>query len=256
MHRRLALVRRPSPRLADGIVTHIERSGSVDVELALRQWEEYVAVLHRSGWHTVEAPPVDDCPDGVFVEDQVVVHGDVAVLCRSGAPERRPEQAGLRDVLEPLGYRVVEMTDPATLDGGDVLKHGRNVWVGLGGRSNEAGVAQLAAAFAGHRVTVSGVPVTKVLHLKSAVTALPDGSVIGYPPLVDEPARWPRFLPVPEEAGAHVVLLGGTAVLMSAAAPRTARLLRETGHDVTLVDISEFEKLEGCVTCLSVRLRG
>ena len=70
-------------------MTHIERSGSVDGELALRQWQEYVDVLRRRGWSVVEAPPVDDCPDGVFIEDQVVVHGDVAVLCRSGAPERR-----------------------------------------------------------------------------------------------------------------------------------------------------------------------
>ena len=100
------------------------------------------------------------------------------------------------------------------------------------------------------------MPVSKVLHLKSAVTALPDGTVLGYPPLVDDPTVWARFLAVPEESGAHVVLLGGMSVLMSASAPRTAQLLAARGHDVTTVDISEFEKLEGCVTCLSVRLRG
>jgi dimethylargininase len=256
VHRRLALVRRPSPRLADGIVTHIERSGHVDPDLALRQWQEYCDVLVRRGWSVVQAPPVDDCPDGVFIEDQVVVHGDVAVLCRSGAPERRGERAGVRESVEAQGYRVVAIEDPGTLDGGDVLKHGGSVWVGTGGRTNRAGVEQLRAALTGHRVEVVPVPVSKVLHLKSAVTALPDGSIIGFPPLVDDPAVWDRFVPVPEEAGAHVVLLGGMSVLMSAAAPRTARLLEGMGHDVTVVDISEFEKLEGCVTCLSVRLRG
>ena len=137
-----------------------------------------------------------------------------------------------------------------------MLKHGRTVWVGVGGRSNASGIEQLRTALSGHRVEVVAVPVTKVLHLKSAVTALPDGSIIGYPPLVDDPGVWDRFLAVPEEAGAHVVLLGGTAVLMSAAAPRTAQLLEARGLDVTTVDISEFEKVEGCVTCLSVRLRG
>ncbi|MEW1954485.1 dimethylargininase [Terrabacter sp. NPDC080008] len=256
MHRRLALVRRPSPRLADGLVTHIERSGSVDPDLALRQWQEYCDVLRRRDWTVVEAPPVDDCPDGVFIEDQVVVHGDLAVLCRSGAPERRGERAGVREAVQTYGYHVVQVEEPATLDGGDVLKHGHRVWVGVGGRTNLAGVEQLRAALAGHRVEVVPVPVSKVLHLKSAVTALPDGRVIGYPPLVDDPAVWPRFLAVPEEAGAHVVLLGGMSVLMSASAPRTAQLLAEHGHDVVTVDISEFEKLEGCVTCLSVRLRG
>jgi len=94
-----------------------------------------------------------------------------------------------------------------------------------------------------------------VLHLKSAVTALPDGTVIGYPPLVDDPAVFPDFLAVPEESGAHVVLLGGDTVLMAAGAPATAALLEARGLRPVTVDISEFEKLEGCVTCLSVRLR-
>jgi dimethylargininase len=94
-----------------------------------------------------------------------------------------------------------------------------------------------------------------VLHLKSAVTALPDGTVVGYPPLVDDPATWEAFLPVPEEPGSHVVLLGGETVLMSTSAPRTRELFEARGLRVVATDISEFEKLEGCVTCLSVRLR-
>lgn len=255
MLRRLAMVRRPSPELADGLVTHIERSDDVDPGLALRQWGEYVSAMEKRGWRIAEAPPADDCPDGVFIEDQVFVHGSVAVLCRAGAPERRAEQRGLRGLLVAAGYRLLEITEPGTLEGGDVLKHGSDVWVGVGGRSNEEGVRQLRAALADVPVTVHAVPVTKVLHLKSAVTALPDGTVIGYEPLVDDPGAFERFLPVPEEPGSHVVLLGGTSVLMSAAAPRTANLLRARGLDVTVVDISEFEKLEGCVTCLSVRLR-
>ena len=258
MHRRLALVRRPSPRLADGLVTHIERADRVDAGLAERQWEEYCGTLERRGWTLLEAPPVPDCPDGVFVEDQVFVHGDVAVLGRSGAPERRAEQVGLRELLEGVGYRCVSIEAPGTLDGGDVLKHGRHVWVGVGGRSNAAGVAQLTEALAGQRVEVVPVPVTRALHLKSAVTALPDGTVLGWEPVVDDPGLFQGagFLPVPEEAGSAVVLLGGESVLLSAAAPRTAQLLRCRGLDVTVVDVSEFEKLEGCVTCLSVRLRG
>ena len=257
MHRRLALVRRPSPRLADGIVTHISRE-PVDFGLACLQWDLYADAFRRRSWEVIEAPPVEDCPDGVFIEDQVFVYGDIAVLCRSGAPERRAEQVGLADLLVAQGYRLASIEEPGTLDGGDILKHNRAVWVGDGGatgRSNAEGVAQLAAALAPVRVPVHFVPNTKTLHLKSAVTALPDGTVIGYPPLVDDPSVWPKFLPVPEEAGAHVVLLGGNAVLLSASAPRTAELLRGRGLDVASVDISEFEKLEGCVTCLSVRLR-
>ncbi len=99
------------------------------------------------------------------------------------------------------------------------------------------------------------MPVHKALHLKSAVTALPDGTIIGYSPLVDDPEFFPRFVPVPEESGAHVVDLGGNKILMAADCPRSAELFAGLGYDPVTVDISEFQKLEGCVTCLSVRLR-
>jgi dimethylargininase len=250
-----ALVRRPGPRLADGLITHIART-PVDADLAVRQWQGYVDALHAEGWETVEVPPADDCPDAVFVEDTVVVYGDLAVICRPGADTRRPEVPGTERTLAALGYRIARIEAPGTLDGGDVLKHGGTVWVGLGGRTNDAGLRQLAALLAPLGGEVVGVPVTRVLHLKSGVTALPDGTVIGYEPLVDDPARWPSFLAVPEEAGAHVVLLDASTVLMSASAPATRELFESRGLRVVAVDITEFEKLEGCVTCLSVRLRG
>jgi dimethylargininase len=254
MDARRALVRRPSPRLADGLLTHLERT-PVDVELARRQWYDYVGALHDAGWETIEVPPADECPDGVFVEDTVVMYGDLAVITRPGADERKPETAATAVVLRGLGYDVVEIEAPGTLDGGDVLKHGGTVWVGLGGRTNRAGVDQLAAYLTPRGARVVGVPVAKVLHLKSAVTALPDGTVIGYPPLVDDRDMWPSFLAMPEEAGSHVVLLGDDLVLISTNAPRSRALLEVRGLRVAAVDISEYEKLEGCVTCLSVRLR-
>lgn len=250
-----ALVRRPSPRLADGLLTHIERV-PVDADLALRQWERYVHALRSEGWETVEVPAADDCPDAAFVEDTVVVYGDLAVIARPGAEERKPETAGTEQTLVQLGYRIARIEAPGTLDGGDVLKHGGTVWVGMGGRTNQDGVDQLAALLGPQGATVVGVPCSKVLHLKSAVTALPDGTVVGFEPLVDDPAVWDEFLAVPEEPGAHVVLLDGETVLMSSRAPQTRALYEERGLRVVTVDIGEFEKLEGCVTCLSVRLRG
>jgi dimethylargininase len=250
-----ALVRRPGPRLPEGLLTHIART-PVDLDLARRQWHEYAGALQAEGWEVIEVPPADDCPDAVFVEDTVVVYGDLAVITRPGADERKPETAGTEATLAALGYRIARIVPPGTLDGGDVLKHGSMVWAGLSGRTNAAGVEQLAALLRPLGAQVAGVPVSRVLHLKSAVTALPDGTVIGYGPLVDNPATWPSFLPVPEEAGAHVVLLDGSAVLMSARAPATRALLESRGLRVVAVDISEYDKLEGCVTCLSVRLRG
>ncbi|MDI3385394.1 N(G),N(G)-dimethylarginine dimethylaminohydrolase [Streptomyces sp. B-S-A8] len=249
-----ALIRRPGPRLAEGLVTHLERT-PVDVPLAIAQWEAYGHTLRAHGWETVEVDRADDCPDAVFVEDSVVMFRNVALIARPGAGSRRPETAAVEQAVAGLGASVNRVREPGTLDGGDVLKIGDTLYVGRGGRTNAAGVAQLRAAFEPLGARVVAVPVSSALHLKSAVTALPDGTVIGHPSLVDTPSLFGRFLPVPEESGAHVVLLGGDRLLMAASAPKSAELLADLGYAPVLVDISEFEKLEGCVTCLSVRLR-
>ena len=252
---RRVLVRRPSPRLADGLLTHLERK-PVDLDLALVQWESYVAAWRSEGWQTIEVESADDCPDAAFVEDTVVVYGDLAIVSRPGADQRRSETAGSEETLRGLGYRIERIESPGTLDGGDVLKHNHRVWVGVSGRTNRAGVDQLRAHLRPLGAEVGGVPVARVLHLKSAVTALPDGTVVGYPPLVDDPSVWRSFLPVPEEGGSHVVVLAPSTVLMAASAPRSRELFEARGLRTVVVDISEYEKLEGCVTCLSVRLRG
>ncbi|MEV0090773.1 dimethylargininase [Streptomyces sp. NPDC050738] len=254
MSSRKALIRRPSPRLTEGLVTHIERT-PVDYALALEQWGRYAEALRTHGWETVEADPAEDCPDGVFVEDTVVMFRNVALIARSGAESRREETTAVEQALGVLGCSLNWVWEPGTLDGGDVLKIGDTLYVGRGGRTNAAGIHQLRAVFEPLGARVVAVPIAKVLHLKSAVTALPDGTVIGYEPLVDTPSVFPRFLPVPEEAGAHVVLLGGGKLLMAASAPKSAELFADLGYETVPVDISEYEKLEGCVTCLSVRLR-
>jgi dimethylargininase len=249
-----ALVRRPAATLADGCVSFIERQ-PVDVELAGRQWRGYLDALHEHGWPTVEVEPDDTLPDSVFIEDAVVMFGDLAVITNPAEPTRRPEIAAAAATIRRLGYAPVPITT-GTLDGGDVLKVGRTVYVGLSARTSAAAVDELRELLAPRGWHVVGVPLTKALHLKSAVTALPDGTVIGYRPLVDDVSVFATFLDVPEEGGAHVVVLDDATVLMSAHAPRTARLFRDRGLTVVTADISEFEKLEGCVTCLSVRVRG
>ena len=255
MTRRTALVRRPGPRLADGIVTHIERS-SIDLDLARAQWEAYTAALCGAGWDLVEVEPADEHPDAVFIEDPVVVHGDLAVIARSGAPERRGEAVAVERAVRDLGLRVARIEDPGTLDGGDVLRIGGTAYVGLGGRTNGVGIQQLAGHLREFGVRVQAVPVERALHLKSACTALPDGTVVGWGPVVADKEAFPAYEDVLEEGGAHVVIVGEGHLLMAASAPLTAQSYRERGYTVTEVDVSEFEKLEGCVTCLSVRIRG
>lgn len=248
-----ALVRAPGPELVDGLVTHIERT-PVDVGLALRQWADYVEILRAAGWGITEVERAPDHPDAVFIEDTVVMFDDRPVITRPGAPERAGETAGVRATLASLGLDPIDL-GRGSLDGGDVLKVGRTAYVGVGGRTDRVGVQALADIVADLGWDVRPVPTTRVLHLKSAVTALPDGTVIGFEPLVDDPTAFASFMAVPEESGSHVVLLGGETVLMAADAPSTASLLRALGLEVVTVDISEYQRLEGCVTCLSVRMR-
>ncbi|QXJ25081.1 N(G),N(G)-dimethylarginine dimethylaminohydrolase [Actinomadura graeca] len=243
-----ALVRDPGPRLADGIVTHIGRR-PVDTALAARQHGDYVAALREAGWRIRSVAPADAHPDAVFVEDAVVVCGDLAVLGRSGETRRRGEVRGAEEAVRELGLRIERIKAPGTLDGGDVLRVGDTVYVGRGARTNEEGICQLAHLLGGRKVVP--VDTSGCLHLKSAITALPDGTIIGVPDLVDTSVL-PCMRVVPEPAGAHVVVLGPGHVLLSESAPRTAGQLAADGLRVTRVDISEFEALEGCVTCLSV----
>ena len=252
--RRIAIVRAPADTLADGQLTHLERV-PVDLELANAQWDEYVALLSNAGWDIVEVPVATAQPDSVFVEDTMVLFGDTAVIGSPGADSRAGEIVEAERTVTELGLTIRHIEIPGTLDGGDVLKVGRTVYVGRGGRTNAEGIRQLRALVTPLGYTVVAVPVTKALHLKSAVTALPDGTVIGYAPLVDDPSVFGRYLAVPEAEGVAVVVLADDTVLMSSAAPKSAALIADLGYRVLTADISEFEKLEGCVTCLSVRVR-
>jgi dimethylargininase len=251
---RLALVRVPATTLAKGQVTHVKRK-QVNYDKAERQWDAYVAALEAEGFRTLQVDADDKHPDCVFIEDTVVMLGQVAVVTSPGAESRRGEQDAVAEAVTDLGIETRHIRLPGTLDGGDVLKIGTTVYVGRGGRTNAEGIRQFRAIAIELGYTVIAVPVTRALHLKSAVTALPDGTVIGHPTLVDDPSIFPHYLEVPEVEGVAVVVLSNNAVLMSASAPKTVALIEDLGYRVTTVEISEFEKLEGCVTCLSVRIR-
>ncbi|GAA2733881.1 N(G),N(G)-dimethylarginine dimethylaminohydrolase [Actinocorallia aurantiaca] len=245
---RTALVRAPGPRLADGLVTHRERR-PLDLALARAQHEAYTGALAEAGFGLHWVEPADDCPDAVFVEDTAVVCGDRAVLARPGAPERAGEVAGTERALRGLGLDVRTLDGECALDGGDVLQTSDTLYVGRSGRTDDDALCRLPSLLPVRRVV--GVKVLGALHLKSAMTALPDGSLIGLPDLIDT-SGLPGLRVAPEASGAGVVVLGEDHLLLAASAPRTAALLRADGWRVTTVDISEFEALEGSVTCLSI----
>ena len=237
--------------MGDGIVTHIERTPA-DAALAAEQHAGYVAALEQSGWAVRAVGAADALPDSAFVEDTVVVFEGLAVLTRPGAPERRAEVAGTEAAVRALGLDVARIEAPGTLEGGDVLRVGSTLYVGRGGRTDDEGIRQLGELVRPRGGRVVPVALDGVLHLKSGVTALPDGTIVCADAACVDTDALPRVRVVPEEAGAHVVLLGGDRVLMAASAPRSAAELRALGLDVVTVDITEFERMEGCVTCLSV----
>jgi dimethylargininase len=251
---RIAIVRPPSDHLADGELTHLERV-PIDIDLANSQWDAYVAALADNGFEIEQVPLANEFADSVFIEDDVVMFGKTAVITSPGVESRRGETEGVEKVVNRIQKRVKRIELPGTLDGGDVLKVDKTVYVGRGGRTNAEGIRQLRLIVAPLGYKVVAVPTTMALHLKSAVTALPDGTIIGYPPIVDDPAVFDRFLAVPEIHGTAVVVLAEDTVLMASSAPKSAELIGDLGYKVVTVDISEFEKLEGCVTCLSVRVR-
>jgi dimethylargininase len=214
-----------------------------------------VAALAESGFEIEQVPLANEFADSVFIEDDVVMFGKTAVITSPGAESRRGEIESVEKVVNRIQRHVKRIELPGTLDGGDVLKVGKTVYVGRGGRTNAEGIRQLRLIVAPLGYTVVAVPTTMALHLKSAVTALPDGTIIGYPPIVDDPGVFDRFLAVPEIGGVAVIVLAEDTVLMASSAPKSSALIADLGYKVITVDISEFEKLEGCVTCLSVRVR-
>jgi dimethylargininase len=249
----VALVRVPSPRIAEGELTYLQRR-EVDLGRVRSQHDAYLAVLRGAGLELLHAPPAPEHPDGVFVEDAVVVVDDLAILTRPGAPSRRGEAETLRAVLVEHGLRIAAIEAPGTLDGGDVLQLGATVYVGRTTRTDDHAIAQLGRLLAPLGRELVPVEVAGALHLKTAATALPDGRILATPGLVSPTAFGEReVVPAEEPSGADVLLLGDT-VVVSSSAPRTAAVLDRRGYRVVAVDIDELEKLEAGPTCLCVLL--
>lgn len=248
-----AIVRLPSPLLAEGEVTHIERR-PLDVDRAIAQHSAYLALLEAHGVRLILAPRCDDHPDGVFVEDALFMVERTAVLTRPGAPSRRGEVGSIATVIDHLGIASNRVEAPATIDGGDVLVTKRHIFVGSTSRSNEAATEALGTVTARLGRTIVRVPVTGCLHLKSAITVLPDGSLVAVPGWVPEPLFSDLGYTVRaanEPSGGDVLCLG-QSVILPADAPQTAAALERWGFTPVTIDVSELQKVEAGVTCMSV----
>lgn len=246
----IALTREVSPAIAKCELEFLDRE-PIDVVLAAEQHRQYQACLAELGAHVEILPAAPDMPDGVFVEDPAIVLDEIAVITRMGALSRRGEHDSLAYALAK--YRELRhIVEPGTLEGGDVMRVGKTLYVGYSRRTNVAGIQQLATMLHPLGYFVVPVEVRGCLHLKSACCYLGEDTVLANQTWMDPDALCGlKVLDVPEPRGANVLRIGDT-VLMPAAFPRTCELLDRSGFRVRRIDNSELLKAEAGVTCTSL----
>jgi dimethylargininase len=252
MPRLMAITRRPSPRLADCRLEFLDRR-PIDFDKAAAQHAAYEESLRSLGAEVISLAPEPDLPDAVFVEDPAVVLDDLAIVTRMGAESRRGEEDSIAAALEP--YRAVRrLREPATLEGGDVMRVGSTLYVGLSVRTNPAGIRQLRDLASPLGYAVQAVSVRGCMHLKTGCCYAGSGTVLANRAWVESAAlEGLRILDVPasEPWGADVLVIGDTVVLPDSF-PETARLLEREGFRVRPIDVSELQKAEAGVTCMSL----
>ena len=247
-----AITRAVSPSLGRCELSFIARQ-PIDLVQAQAQHRAYEDLLADLGARVVSLPAEPDLPDSMFVEDPALVLDELAVIFPLGAASRRPEAASLAAALRPF-RKLQAITLPGTVEGGDILRLGRKLFVGRTARSNAEGIGQLAALVAPYGYQVTGVPVGGCLHLKSAVTALDEGTLLANRKWFDASLftgwDWVDVDPA-EPHAANALTLSGT-VVFPASFPRTRLRIEARGLSVASLDISELQKAESALTCSSL----
>ena len=248
----VAITREVSPRISECELTHLVRT-PIDLDRARAQHRQYESLLEELGCKLIRMPAEPELPDSVFVEDTAIVLDELAVITRPGAASRRAETASVAAALKPY-RKLVYIDQPGTLDGGDVLRVGKALYVGQSQRSNPEGIGQLRHLIAPFRYTVTAVKLHDCLHLKSAVTQVADGTVLINRAWTDV-RMFDSFklieVDVSEPFAANALLIAGT-LIYPAAFPKTRKRLEAQGISIRTVDASELAKAEGGVTCGSL----
>jgi dimethylargininase len=247
-----AMTRAVSPAIVHCEISFIDRR-PIDLARAQEQHHAYEKLLERLGARVISLPAEPALADSMFVEDPAIVLDELAVILPLGTDSRRPEAASLAKALS--AFRKLEYVNlPGTLEGGDVLRIARKLFVGLTRRSNAEGIRQLAAVLAPHHYEVIAVPVTGCLHLKSAVTHVGGDTLLANRTMFDtKPFAGYDWIDVdPSEPHAANALAFGDTIIFPASFPRTRARLEARGFHVTPLDISELQKAESGLTCSSL----
>jgi dimethylargininase len=251
-----AIVKTPCRALVRGISSHPEL-GVPDYEAALGQHKAYIKALESCGMEVTVLEPSEEYPDSCFVEDTAVLWEDGAVITNPGAESRKGETAAIIPVLKRFYRedRIFHIQAPGTLEGGDVMRVGRLFYTGLSGRTNREGIDQFARFLRPSGFEAVAVPLTEALHLKTGVNYLSDKRLL----VTGEFASRPEFasyhrIPIPpeEDYAANCLWLNGT-VLIPEGFPRTLELVKNLGCPVRITGTSEFRKIDGGLSCLSLR---
>lgn len=252
-----AIVRTPAKSVVNGIDDYADE-GKPDYQLALKEHQNYVAILNDLGITTTILGPLEDYPDSCFVEDPAVVFDDFAVITNPARSTRQKERDLIRPAIKQFytDYQIFEITSPGTLEGGDVMPVDNNViYVGRSARTNQAGIDQFTKIAAKFGKTVKAVPVQKVLHLKTGTTYLGDNKLLVAGEYIDSP-YFKDFdqlkVPAGEDYAVNCINTGN-GVIMPAGFPGAKKLLEDNGFTTHEVNMSEFSKIDGGLTCLSLR---
>ena len=250
-----AIVRTPAPSLTEGLTS--AQLGKPDYALALQQHAAYIAALQACGLAVTVLEPDPAYPDSCFVEDTAVLAERLAVITRPGAPSRQGEQQRVAQALRAF-YRpeqIETLLPPGTLEGGDVMRVEDHFYIGLSARTNAEGARQLIAILEQHGYTGSTVQMQEMLHLKTGLAYLEHNRLLAAGEFIQHPlfALFRRIPIDPAEAyAANCIYINGT-VLVPAGYPRTLAQIEAAGLPVLAVDTSEFRKLDGGLSCLSLR---
>lgn len=247
-----AITRRVSPCISKCELTYLQRQ-PIDIERACQQQQAYERLLSGLGLHVISLPAEQELPDAVFIEDTALVTDEVAIITTMGCAARRREVDSISPLLEKY-RRLRSINGAGVLEGGDVVQVGRTLFVGISTRTNVNGIAQLNEIVTPYGYEVRPVQVKGCLHLSTGCGFIGQNTILANPSWVDlSPFEGFEIINVsPSEPwGANARTLADH-VLISAASPQTAARLRERGFRVLTVDISEFEKAEGGLTCLTL----
>ena len=252
-----AITRTPCDTFAEGLTHGL--LGKPDVKLAQQQHERYVAALRSCGIEVIVLPPEDKFPDSCFTEDEVIVTDRMAVIPSFCRPLRQGEEELMRPVIESFyGDRIEEIQKPGTLEGGDICRDGNHFFVGISSRTNEEGARQFAEIVGryGFSCDFCDIRGIKILHLSTGMSYIGDNTVICCPAFRELPAYRGYNVIVTDENEAYAancVRIKDT-VIMPEGFSNTEKQLRDAGINVLMTPMSEIEKQDGGLSCLSVRM--